>query len=111
MMKFKSNLQRLRESRGLSQRELGKILGVSTSTIGNYEAGLREPNFEMLENMADFFNVPIGTLLGDARASRMLMYYDRLSKLIEKAYNLGDIDIERLSERVDTMLEAEKYKE
>lgn len=111
MMKFKSNLQRLRESRGLSQRELGEVLGVSTSTIGNYEAGLREPNFEMLENMADFFNVPIGTLLGDARASRMLMYYDRLSKLIEKAYNLDDIDIERLSERVDTMLEAEKYKE
>lgn len=111
MLKFKSNLQILRERQGLSQRELGNILGVSTSTIGNYEQGIREPNFEMLEKMADYFNVPIGTLLGDARASRLLMYYDRLSGLIEKAYRLDDADLGRLIERIDTMLESPKYQE
>lgn len=108
-MKFKTNLQRLREDRGLSQRELGHALGVSTSTIGNYETGYREPNFEMLEKMADFFNVPIGTLLGDERASRLLMYYDRLSDLIDKMYLLDDVDLARVAERVDMMLEADKY--
>lgn len=110
-MKFKTNLQRLREERGLSQRELGEAIGVSTGTIGNYEIGYREPNFETLEKIADFFNVPIGTLLGDARASRLLMYHERLSNLIETAYKLDNVDLARLEERAQMMLESEKYQE
>ena len=109
MLKFRSNLQALREDRGISQRELAKVLGVSTSTIGNYEIGLREPGFEMLEKMADYFNVSIGSLLGDERAARLLLYQEKLKPILDKAYRLDDKDLGKLEERIDIMLEDDKY--
>lgn len=105
------NIQILREQKGLSQRELAKLCGVSTGAIGNYEAGLRNPKFETLEALADVFNVPMGTLLGDEQTSRLLMYYEKLKPLIDKAMKLDDTDRARLEERTDMMLEANKYED
>lgn len=61
---FSDNLVYLRKKAKLTQGELAKGLGIGRSTVTMYEKGLREPNFEMLENIADYFNVPIATLLG-----------------------------------------------
>lgn len=63
MIEFKDKLKSLRELRNWSQDELAKRLGVSRSTIGNYEQGIREPKFEDLEAIADVFNVPMSYLL------------------------------------------------
>ena len=62
---FASNLRYLRKRAGLTQLELAQVLGVSRSTIGMYEKGDREPDFEMLERIADYFNVNMSTLIGD----------------------------------------------
>lgn len=40
------------------------MLGISKSTISMYENGNREPNFETLECIADYFNVDMNFLLG-----------------------------------------------
>lgn len=61
---FKNTLRTLRTSQGLTQEELAKRLKISRSTIGMYEKGAREPDFETLELIADFFNVDINYLLG-----------------------------------------------
>ena len=63
-MTFAARLKQLREEANLNQTELGKIVGVSRSAIANYEAGEREPYFEIEEALADFFNVPIDYLRG-----------------------------------------------
>lgn len=57
-------LKKMRESKGLTQNELAKKLNLSRSTIGMYEKGERNPNFETLELIADFFNVRIDDLIG-----------------------------------------------
>ena len=62
-MPFKDMLKRLREERGLSQDELARLTQLSKSTISMYENGNREPKFETLEVIADFFNVDMNTLL------------------------------------------------
>lgn len=64
MSSFSDMLAYLRKRERLSQTELAKKLGVSRSTIGMYEAGEREPNFETLEAIADYFNVDMNTLVG-----------------------------------------------
>lgn len=64
MRKFNEVLKNLREEKRISQRELAKTLGISKSAIGMYESGNREPNYELLENIADFFNVDMNYLLG-----------------------------------------------
>ena len=71
MARFNERLKELREERRLSQNELADQLrlvsdykGVSKSSINMYERGEREPSFETLETMADYFNVDMDFLLG-----------------------------------------------
>ena len=64
MGNFQSVLKSLRTSFGLTQEELANRLKVSRSTIGMYESGAREPDYETLEAIADYFNVDIDYLLG-----------------------------------------------
>ena len=62
--KFSNSLKELREEHHLSQRQLADILGLAYSTVAMYENGKREPNYETLENIADYFNVDMNFLLG-----------------------------------------------
>ena len=72
---FKDMLKYLRTMHGISQAELAKIIGVSPSAIGMYETGEREPNFEIEEKMADFFNVTLDTLRGKSSATPIIDVY------------------------------------
>ncbi len=57
-------LKELRVKKGLSQEELGKILGVSGQTILNWENSIHSPNVDQLIKLADFFDVSIDYLVG-----------------------------------------------
>jgi len=79
MTKFNEILKYLRTSRGITQAEFAKAIGVRPSTIGMYETGEREPNFETEEKIADYFNVSLDVLRGkDTRTSALDL--DKLSK-------------------------------
>lgn len=69
MSTFADMLSYLRKRNGLSQQELADKTGLTRSAIGMYETGKREPDFETLESIADFFNVNIDTLLGKSGTS------------------------------------------
>ena len=56
-------LRRLRREKGISMKELGKKIGVAESTISQYETGKREPDFETLLKLGEFFNVSVDYLL------------------------------------------------
>lgn len=64
MKKFSNILRGLRCESDLTQQELAEKLGISFSSISMYERGQREPNFETLELIADYFNVDMNYLLG-----------------------------------------------
>lgn len=65
MPKFSERLRQLRTECGISQQALANSLGdISKSSINMYERGEREPGLEMLEAIADFFNVDMDFLLG-----------------------------------------------
>lgn len=54
----------LRNEKGIYQQQLADILSVSKSTIAMWETDKREPDSEMLVNLADYFNCSIDYLLG-----------------------------------------------
>lgn len=69
---FQNIFKRLRLSSELTQAEMAEKLGISRSTIGMYETGAREPDFETLEKIADFFNVDTDYLLGRTDKTTLL---------------------------------------
>ncbi len=59
------NIKTMRMSRNMTQRDLAKALGVSSSTIAMYETARREPDIETMEALADTFNVPLSSITGE----------------------------------------------
>ena len=62
---FEDKLRYLRQQRSMSQKELGQALGVSTSTIGMYEQGRRQPDNQMLMKICSYFAVTADYLIGN----------------------------------------------
>lgn len=56
-------LATLRRNKSLSQYELAEKLGFSRGKLANYEQGSRQPDFETLMLLADFFGVTVDFLL------------------------------------------------
>lgn len=61
---FGKRLRILREKRGLTQAEVANLFNISTSTIGMYEQGRRDPDTAVLKKIADYFDVSADYLLG-----------------------------------------------
>lgn len=57
-------LKELRMNNGLKQSDLAKLLSISTSRYGQYETGRRSPDYKLLIQIANFYNVSIDYLLG-----------------------------------------------
>lgn len=57
MAQFGDLLAELRQDRGLTQSELGKVISVTSGTISNYEHGFHLPDLEKLVLLADYFGV------------------------------------------------------
>lgn len=67
-MTFGNRLKELRKAKGLTQIEISKDINFSQSAITAYENGKREPNFEVLQKLATYFNVSTDYLLGKTDA-------------------------------------------
>ncbi len=72
MGNFQNVFKKLRISSGMTQVEIAQKLNISRSTIGMYETGAREPDFETLEVIADFFYVDTDYLLGRSKKTTAL---------------------------------------
>lgn len=88
MTEYAKRLQELRKKKGLTQDELAEKLHTSRSRVSMYEQGKRQPDFEMQEAIADFFNVNIDYLFGRSDSS--------MSALIEAASKLSKEDFDML---------------
>lgn len=59
--------KRLREARtrkGLTQEDAAKHLGITFQALSNYERDIRDPDTDLLKNIADLYGVTTDYLLG-----------------------------------------------
>ncbi|MEY9980436.1 helix-turn-helix domain-containing protein [Lysinibacillus sp. RC79] len=63
-MNFGTRLTALRKGKKLLQADIASKLGIARATYGAYEQGTRQPDFETLEKIADYFEVSTDYLLG-----------------------------------------------
>ena len=59
-----NRLKELRQKANITQKELALSINSSQQNIAFYEKGERKPKHEMVEKLADFFNVSTDYLLG-----------------------------------------------
>ena len=66
----------------LTQDQLAEKLNTSRSRISMYEQGKRQPDFEMQEAIADFFNVNIDYLFGrsNTEMEQLIIAASKLNK-------------------------------
>lgn len=83
-MNFAERLKELRKSRELSQGDVAKVLGVTRAAVSQYEMGVRKPSYEMMEVLADYFNVDMDYLLGrtDKTTTKLSRQTDRRQSII-----------------------------
>ena len=64
-MVFGDRLKNLREEKGITQKDLGKVINISDRVIGYYESNDRFPKDEnILKMLADYFDVSVDYLVG-----------------------------------------------
>lgn len=99
-MAFSDRLKELRRRHNMTQDDLAKATKISRSALGMYEAGHREPNFETLEILADYFNVDMNTLLNKTTPANTADL--RISK--------DERDLNKFLERAEVMFDGDTYK-
>lgn len=61
------NLLNARKAIHKTQQEVADYLGISRQAYSNYEAGKREPDFETLLKLGEYFGCSVDYLLGNKR--------------------------------------------
>jgi transcriptional regulator with XRE-family HTH domain len=104
-MTFQNKLRNLRISRGLTQMEVAEGLGTSQSSITSWESGRREPDFATIRRLADYFNVPMSSLLPseDMKSddelnaiSQSIAQNPKLRLLFDRTKFLSDSDLDAI---------------
>ena len=62
-MAIGENIKRLRESRGLTQSQLGDAIGVTDKAVSTWESGTRMPRMNVVDRLAAFFGIDKRDLL------------------------------------------------
>lgn len=99
---FHTNLRRMREDAGYSQKEFADMLSIRVTTYRNYENTLREPSYDILIKIAEILGTSTDVLLGAKKAENS---YD---SILLKANRLSNEDIKLLNEFTDFLLKRER---
>lgn len=63
-MDFNEQLLFLRRQHGLSQEQLGQLIGVSRQTVSKWELGETTPELDKLIQLSDYFEITVDELIG-----------------------------------------------
>ena len=81
-------LKELRERKEMSQAELANVLDVAQQTVASWEKSKSSPNYDILQKIADYFNVTTDELLG--RETKGGYYVNAETAEIANALKEGD---------------------
>lgn len=101
MITIGEKIKTLRKERKLTQKELAHKIGVTAPTVTKYENGQLEPNIEVLNRIANTFNMPISALIEDNNSKKELYIGPKLLNLRESFSNE-----EITSDKIDALTEC-----
>lgn len=78
-----NRIRELRKKRKMTMKQLGDVLDLAESTISQYENGKRQPDYETLLRLGEFFGVSVGYILGAEEKMPLVNDDEELSELLE----------------------------
>lgn len=98
---FAERIRNLRLQKGMTQQELGNIVGVTSTGISYWESAKAIPNFDTLKKLSNYFGVSIDYLSGkdDANDNKKGMI------LFRKAEQVNEKDKERLYNIIESTID------
>lgn len=103
-------LKNLRASKNMSQNKLAQILGVQPMAVSRYERGLREPDMETLQKLADYFDVSVDYLMGRTDIKKTPLVEakgDKVDEIAAILHQLTPENQERLADYLKVLLRAQ----
>ncbi|MCI8544419.1 MAG: helix-turn-helix transcriptional regulator [Lachnospiraceae bacterium] len=61
-----AKLIELRQSRGISQKELADYLGITREAYSHYERSTREPNLEAIMKLVNYYGIQVSDLINES---------------------------------------------
>ena len=61
-----AKLTELRQSRGISQKELADYLGITREAYSHYERSTREPNLEAIMKLVNYYGIQVSDLINES---------------------------------------------
>lgn len=103
-------LSTLLEEKNITQRELADKINVTEVTISRYLSGERSPRIEIVNKIAEYFNVSIDYLLGvsDIRNPVVEAYKDLLERKAIQEKGKEELVIGLSRENKDVLTEEDK---
>ena len=109
-MSFGSRLRERREALGLKQGELGKLLGVTGSAIGNYENEFSSPRADILYKVFDVLQCDANYLFQDEMSGPEDTPQARRERhLLDTFRQVNDEGQEKVIDYADDLLATGKY--
>ena len=106
-------LKEAREKAGLTQEELGKLIGVTGSAITNYEKETSHPKEPIMYALIDALEIEPNFLFQDCvnlpQKNKSPSLEDGDMELLKQYHKLDSSDRCRVSGYIDRLLEDEKY--
>lgn len=81
-MKTPEILKQLRNEKGLSQQSLAEMLELSTSAYGFYEQGKNVPPIDVMNKLADIYNVSVDYIIGRTKGKNTEKRIDNNRKIV-----------------------------
>jgi transcriptional regulator with XRE-family HTH domain len=105
-MNFAERLKALRIEHKVTQQQLAQLLGIGRPTIAGYETKGKQPDYDKLIELAEYFNVSIDYLLG---RSAIRTPYNKYLHESTNSYSNLDVselpkeDVEKVKEYIELL--------
>ena len=107
-MTIGTNIKRLRQNKGVTQEQLGDVLGISSQAVSKWENESALPDILILPKLADYFGISIDELMG--YKLNALTYKEQFVKFMlgNGILQLGEFDLKH-GQKKRYYLDTEKF--
>lgn len=99
-------IRKLRKKKGITMKELGRLVDLSESTISVYETGKHAPDLPTLIRLADIFGVSVDYLLERKEEKQLDVLPKDIQEIVNILIKCSPKEIARVRGYVDMIYEG-----